>query len=84
MPALQTDDADRDAQDRLQHVVITYDQFRGRRIYVDGRFTADADPPRPARLWNWDPTTASCWAPSRAAAARGRARSGSSRSTSRR
>jgi hypothetical protein len=55
LPALQTADADRDAQDRLQHVVVTYDQFRGRRIYVDGRFTGDPDPIGPARLWNWDP-----------------------------
>jgi hypothetical protein len=56
LPALQTADADRDAQDRLQHVVVTYDQFRGRRIYVDGRFTDDADPAMPGRFWNWDPT----------------------------
>jgi hypothetical protein len=56
LPALQTADADRDAQDRLQHVVVTYDQFRGRRIYVDGRFTDDPDPIGPARFWNWDPT----------------------------
>jgi hypothetical protein len=56
LPALQTADADRDAQDRLQHVVVTYDQFRGRRIYVDGRFTADADPAMAGRFWNWDPT----------------------------
>jgi concanavalin A-like lectin/glucanase superfamily protein len=56
LPALQTSDADRDAQDRLQHVVVTYDQFRGRRIYVDGHFTADNDPAMPGRFWNWDPT----------------------------
>jgi len=56
LPALQTADGDRDAQDRLQHVMVTYDQFRGRRIYVDGRFTQDPDPIGPARLWNWDPT----------------------------
>src|SRR5262249_3155489 len=54
LPALQTADADRDAQDRLQHVVVTYDQFRGRRIYVDGRWTGDPDPIGPARFWNWD------------------------------
>ena len=54
-PALQTDDADRDAQDRLQHVVVTYDQFRGRRIYVDTQFTGDDDPIGASRLWNWDP-----------------------------
>jgi hypothetical protein len=54
-PALQTADADRDAQDRLQHVVLTYDQFRGRRLFVDGRWTGDVDPLAAARLWNWDP-----------------------------
>jgi hypothetical protein len=56
LPALQTADAARDAQDRLQHVVVTYDQFRGRRIYVDGRYTNVPDPIGPARFWNWDPT----------------------------
>ncbi len=54
LPALQTADADRDAQDRLQHVVVTYDAFRGRRVYVDGVFTDDVDPIGPGRLWNWD------------------------------
>jgi Concanavalin A-like lectin/glucanases superfamily len=55
LPALQTADADRDAQDRLQHVVVTYDPFRGRRIYVDGVWTGDVDPIAASRLWNWDP-----------------------------
>lgn len=55
-PALVTYDADRDLQDRLQHVVMTYDQLQGRRIYVDGRWTDDVDPREPARLWNWSPT----------------------------
>ncbi len=53
-PSLRTADADQDAQDRLQQVVVTYDQFRGRRIWVDGVFTGDVDPIGPARLWNWD------------------------------
>lgn len=53
-PALQTYDADQDAQDRLQHVVLTFDQFRGRRIYVDGEWTGDEDEVGPGRLWNWD------------------------------
>jgi hypothetical protein len=53
-PSLRTYDADEDAQDRLQHVVMTYDQFRGRRIYVDGVFTDDVDELGPGRLWNWD------------------------------
>ena len=56
LPALQTADADRDAQDRLQHVVVTYDQFRGRRIYVDARWTGDPDPIAASRFWNWDPS----------------------------
>lgn len=53
-PGLQTYDADQDAQPRLQHVVITYDLYRGRRIHVDGRFTDDIDEVAPGRLWNWD------------------------------
>lgn len=53
-PTLRTYDADQDAQDRLQHVVATYDQFRGRRIYVDGVFTDDLDEVAPGRLWNWE------------------------------
>ena len=54
-PALVTYDVDRDLQATLQHVVITYDQYRGRRIYVDGLFTDDVDEQGPGRLWNWDP-----------------------------
>src|SRR5262245_64333487 len=42
-PALVTYDVDQDLQDRLQHVVITYDLIRGRRINVDGRWTDDSD-----------------------------------------
>ena len=53
-PALQTADADQDAQDRLQHVVLTYDPFRGRRFYVDSVYTGDPDESGPGRLWNWD------------------------------
>lgn len=53
-PALETYDADQDAQDRLQHVVITYDQYRGRRIYVDGAWTDDVDEQGPGRLWTWE------------------------------
>jgi hypothetical protein len=55
-PALETPDAEEDLQAALQHVVITYDQYRGRRIYVDGQFTDDVDAPAMVgRLWNWDP-----------------------------
>jgi hypothetical protein len=52
-PALQTADADRDAQATLQHVVITYDQYRGRRVYVNGMWTEDLDEQEPFPLWNW-------------------------------
>src|SRR5262249_20587947 len=52
-PALQT--ADQDAQATLQHVVITYDQYRGRRIYVNGVWTQDEDPQTPFPLWSWTP-----------------------------
>jgi len=55
-PAMETYDVDRDAQATLQHVVVTYDQLAGRRIYVDGRWTEDEDPIAPGRLWNWDAT----------------------------
>ncbi len=54
-PALVTYDVDRDLQATLQHVVATYDQYRGRRIYVDGLFTDDLDEQGPGRLWSWDP-----------------------------
>jgi hypothetical protein len=54
-PALVTYDADQDLQDRLQHVVITYDMLRGRRIHVDGRWTDDTDEQTAGRLFNWDP-----------------------------
>ena len=54
-PALITYDVDRDLQATLQHVVFTVDQYRGRRIYVNGLFTDDVDEQGPGRLWNWDP-----------------------------
>ncbi len=43
-PSLLTNDADRDAQASLQHVVLTYDPVNGRRIYVNGNYTGDVDP----------------------------------------
>jgi hypothetical protein len=52
-PALQTLDADQDLQATLQHVVLTYDQYRGRRIHVNGVFTGDVDEQGPGRLWGW-------------------------------
>jgi hypothetical protein len=54
-PALQTADADRDAQATLQHVVVTYDQYRGRRVHVNGTWTEDVDELEPYPLWNWSP-----------------------------
>ena len=50
-PALQT--YDEDLQDTLQHVVVTYDLFRGRRIYVNGVFTDDVDEMGGGPLSNW-------------------------------
>ncbi len=53
-PSLQT--YDEDLQDTLQHVVITFDMFRGRRIYVNGVFTDDVDEQGGGPLSNWDPS----------------------------
>jgi hypothetical protein len=55
-PALLTRDADQDAQASLQHVVLTYDPVNGRRIYVNGNFTNDADPRSGGSLADWDDT----------------------------
>lgn len=43
MPALSTADDDEKAQATLQHVVVTFDPVQGRRIFVNGEFTADID-----------------------------------------
>ena len=43
-PKLTTSDDDEDLQATLQHVVATFDPVNGRRIYVNGEFTGDADP----------------------------------------
>jgi hypothetical protein len=53
-PSLLTSDADRDAQASLQHVVLTYDPVNGRRLYVNGNFTGDADPRGGGSLADWD------------------------------
>lgn len=55
-PDMETYDVDQDAQSTLQHVVVTYDQSSGRRIYVDGAWTEDLDPIAAGRLWNWNPS----------------------------
>jgi len=57
-PALLTRDADRDAQASLQHVVLTFDPVNGRRLYVNGNFTGDADPRSGGSLADWDDTFA--------------------------
>ncbi|MBS0612531.1 MAG: LamG domain-containing protein [Proteobacteria bacterium] len=58
MPALATTDDARLAQASLQHVVVTYDPVNGRRIYVNGVFTGDADKQAGGTLSNWDNTFA--------------------------
>ncbi len=58
MPALSTADAARRLQASLQHVVVTYDPVNGRRIYVNGEFTGDADQQTGGSIANWDNTFA--------------------------
>ncbi len=41
-------------QASLQHVVVSFDPIRGRRIYVNGEFTGDTDPDAGAVLKDWD------------------------------
>src|SRR5690606_22160322 len=55
-PALLTNDADQDAQASLQHVVLTFDPVNGRRLYVNGNDTGDADPREGGTLADWDDT----------------------------
>lgn len=45
-------------QASLQHVVVSFDPIRGRRIYVNGEFTGDMDPDAGAVLKDWDPSFA--------------------------
>lgn len=51
---LHTKDTDERLQATLQHVVVTFDQTNGRRIYVNGEFTGDIDPQKGAALKDWD------------------------------
>ncbi len=53
-PALTTNADDEDLQATLQHVVVTYSPVNGRRIYVNGIFTDDADPSAGGSLNGWD------------------------------
>jgi hypothetical protein len=57
-PKLATAAADEDLQATLQHVVVTFDPVNGRRIYVNGVFTGDADPAPGGSLADWDDTFA--------------------------
>jgi hypothetical protein len=57
-PKLHTADANEVLQATLQHVVMTYDPVNGRRIYVNGEFTGDADPVSGGNLSDWDDTFA--------------------------
>jgi hypothetical protein len=47
--------AEGDLEAALQHVVMTFDQSAGRRIYVNGAFTEDRDAQGPGALDNWNP-----------------------------
>lgn len=51
---LSTADADERLQAALQHVVMTFDPINGRRIYVNGEFTGDADPEQGGTMADWD------------------------------
>jgi hypothetical protein len=53
MPALSTADADEDLQATLQHVVVNFDPVNGRRIYVNGQFTEDADSNPGGSISSW-------------------------------
>jgi hypothetical protein len=57
-PVLLTRAADMDAQAALQHVVLTYSPVEGRRIYVNGVYTGDADGQEGGSLADWDDTFA--------------------------
>ncbi|AFU99595.1 LamG domain-containing protein [Simiduia agarivorans] len=58
MPLLSTPNADEVLQATLQHVVMTYSPVNGRRIYVNGELSSDADELEPGLLANWDPSFA--------------------------
>ncbi len=57
-PSLLTAAANKNAQASLQHVVLTYDPVNGRRLYVNGVFTKDADAKGGGSLASWDDTFA--------------------------
>ena len=53
-PTFYTDHRDKDVEVALQHVVMTFDQTYGRRMYVNGEWTGDVDPKGPGSLAGWD------------------------------
>ncbi|MFK7977194.1 MAG: LamG domain-containing protein [Halioglobus sp.] len=53
-PPLSTGDNAELAQATLQHVVVTFDPVRGRRIYVNGQFSGDDDPIGGGLLNSWN------------------------------
>ena len=57
-PALLTSATGMFAQASLQHVVLTYDAVNGQQIYVNGKYTGDADPGKGGTVGNWDGTFA--------------------------
>ncbi len=57
-PPLVTNPKNMLAQAALQHVVMTYDPVNGRKIFVDGVFSGDADASGGGTLANWDNTFA--------------------------
>lgn len=57
-PELATPDADNRVQASEQHVVVTYDPVNGRRLYVNGKYTGDADTAGGGSLQDWDDTFA--------------------------
>ena len=69
------------AQAALQHVVLTYDPVNGQKLYVNGMFTGDADPPRADRWPTGIPPSPWCSATRPPGSVSGWARSSSSPST---
>ncbi len=57
-PRLATADAAQLLQASLQHVVVTYDPVNGRRIYVNGEYSGNADPASSGNLNDWNDTFA--------------------------
>jgi hypothetical protein len=53
-PAHSTADNDQFVQASEQHVVVTFDPINGRRIYVNGTYTGNADETAPGNLRDWD------------------------------